>query len=129
MGFATFDERQAGNWQVTFDDTTYPTASPLTALDVRAIRFDTILATNNDIVDHAIGVYMDFGSGAVHFAQFNIPAGSGEPGLGSVDVLAAILPLTSPGIVLEVGAIMGLAQYDALGSGKKIRVLAIGGYI
>lgn len=128
MGFSTFDERTAQNWQIVFNDTSYPTPSPFAPPDVRASRFDTIIGTNNDTVDHTLGAYFDFGAGPVHFATVTLPAGAGEPGTPSVDVLDALIPATSPGIVLAAGSELGFAQYEALGSGKLIRIVAIGGY-
>lgn len=129
MSFGVFDERQAGNWTLQFDDTTYPTPGALTLQDVRAIRLDTIIGTNNDTVDHAVGVYLDLGTGPEHFGAFTLPANSGEPTFAAVDVLDAIIPSTSPGLVLQPGTVIGFAQYDALASGKLIRLVAFGGYI
>lgn len=128
MGFSAFEERTAGNWAVTFDDGSYPNPQNLNANDVRAIRFDTIVATNDDVIGHDLGVFIDIGYGLIHFAAVNIPALSGQPGVANVDILAAIIPELSPGFWLTPQAVLGLAQYDALGSGKTIRVVAIGGY-
>lgn len=129
MGFQTFDERIAGNWFVVFTDSTYPNPSGLNAISQFALRFDTIMATNDDVTDHVIGVAFDLGGGPVHLGQFNVPAGAGQPGLVSVDVLLALMPATTQGLVLQPGAILYFAQYDALASGKKINISAIGGYI
>lgn len=127
MAFSTFDENLALSAAAFFNSGSSPGIATMINPTTRGFRLDTIMAVNEDVVDHVVSFLTDNGGGAVRIGSATIPAGAGFLGAAPVDVLADLLPATTNGLVLA--GLFNLEVYceTAVTLTNKLTIFAMGG--
>lgn len=129
VGLQTFDENEpfanvhyivnaAGTGSVTFVN-----ANP------RRVRIDSILAINNDSIPHVVNVFYFDGSTPGLIGSASVASGAGTAGTPSVDLLAAILPTTQVGLLLNGVSTINVAVAVAVTGANSVQLTALGGYV
>lgn len=127
MGISIFDETLADSNPVVFDDGNSPGVLTLTPNDKTLRRVDTILAVNNDTIDHEVSLRINIASAFYWLGSVVIPAGAGFAGTPSIDLLAACVPPTQLGLNLFSFNYLEVDCLVALSSGKGVWITAFGG--
>lgn len=93
------------------------------------LRWDHLLVTNTDTVDHEVQLIMDdFVSDEVICAA-TVPAGAGSGATPAVDLIAEALPSTIDGLIQPVTATFKVAVVVVITAGKHLNFWGQGGYL
>jgi hypothetical protein len=93
-----------------------------------AQRWDSLIATNNDTIDHHLTLAWISPLGAFHIGSCVVPLGSGHGGVPSIDVMALALPASFQYLVFPPQNGLYVNVEEAINTGKEVIVFAQGGY-
>lgn len=128
MAFATFDEVRSFLNHAIIHDTDGTNAAALLSGVTFPLRIDTWLAASIDTVAREFVVTIQDSSGTYQvITHFTVPAGAGTGGVPVFDVLAAILPATTQGLVLPPNQGVSVNALVALTAAKYAVFTVIGG--
>lgn len=129
MGFSAFDEVRAFFAHAIVHDTDGTSNIQVLASAPYGVRIDTWLALSIDTVAREFLVQItDAGSIFQVVARFTVPASAGTAGVAPYDVLAAILPPTTQGLVLPASTQIEISALVTLSAAKYTSFSVLGGY-
>lgn len=132
MPLQEFDEQVPVNLICVFNDAWNPAIGFLFAFPIaRTQRWDLVLGSNCDAVDHDVSVHVYDEQDAYRkpVGSVTIPAGAGYGAVPPVDVLGQLLAATGRGLVLANGHGLELFIDAAPGTGNVVSVWVQGGYV
>lgn len=127
MGISIFDETLADSNAIVFDDGNSPGTLTLTPNDKTLRRVDTILAANNDTIDHVVNLRINIAASFYWLGSVTVPAGTGFDGVPAIDLLAACVPVTQVGLNLFSFNYLEINVPVALNTGKGLWLTTFGG--
>ena len=129
MGVSIFDERTPLAFWMSIDNTTGIGHVPLNPADVRDQRWDAIIASNNDTIDHVVIFTINNDLPNVAFGSVTVPAGAGFGTGPAIDCVAALPTAAVAGIVVPAGTVVAAVPLVAMSAGKLLVFGVMGGYL
>jgi hypothetical protein len=129
MSLSTYDERIPVVYGDYIDDADGTgTITLYECPENRTTRIDAILASNDDIIPHVVNLLVGSNEQAV-LASVSVPVGAGAVGAPPVDLLLGPNLTNAPGLLLVSQQQLSAAVEVAVGSGARVRLLILGGWL